>query len=166
MIYRQEIPQDIDSVQRVNNAAFERSNESAIITGLREAGAVTLSMVAEKEGQIVGNAIFSPATLENSKRSRQVVAMGPVAVHPDVQRSGVGTGLIQAALECLREQEHRIAVVLGHASYYPRFGFEPSVKYRIRSQWDVPDEVFMALALVDGALDHAHGTVKYHAAFG
>ena len=166
MIFRPETTQDIDAVRRVNNAAFERHNESAIITELRKAEAVTLSMVAEQDNQIIGNVIFSPAKLENKKRARSIVALGPVAVHPDHQRSGVGTKLIQAALDGLRADGHRIAVVLGHSTYYPRFGFEPSVNFRIRSEWDVPDDVFMVLALADGALDHAHGVVIYHPAFG
>lgn len=57
-------------------------------------------------------------------------------------------------------------VVLGHSDYYPRFGFRPSIEFGIRSQWDVPDEVFMVMELREGALDNNSGLIKYRAEFG
>jgi putative acetyltransferase len=87
-----------------------------------------------------------------------------MAVLPDHQRRRVGSQLIRHGLTTLRERGERIVIVLGHREYYPRFGFTPEKARSLASPF--PPEAFMAVELVDGALDGLRGTVKYPKAFG
>jgi putative acetyltransferase len=84
-----------------------------------------------------------------------------MAVVPELQRQGIGTGLVERALELARERGHGIVIVLGHPGYYPRFGFEPASTSNIRTEYDAPDEAFMFLGLRPGALDGVEGVVEY-----
>ena len=88
-----------------------------------------------------------------------------MAVLPDYQRRGIGSALVHAGLRRCAEIGFGAVVVLGHARYYPRFGFEPASRFDLTSTYDVPDDVFMALALVDGALHGTTGVVHYDPAF-
>jgi putative acetyltransferase len=89
-----------------------------------------------------------------------------MAVAPEHQRKGIGSALVRAGLERCRQLDFAAVVVLGHPEYYPRFGFSPSTRFGIGSEYDVPEDVFMATELQPGALSGKAGTVKYHAAFG
>jgi putative acetyltransferase len=162
---RPEEPEDAGAVARVNDLAFKGPAEAAIIRRLWAAGAVTLSLVAVKGEEVIGHVMFSPVEIDHDGQSITAVGLGPVAVHPDHQGQGIGTALCEAGLSRLAAAGHKIAIVLGHPTYYPRFGFEPAVQYGIRWEKDVPDEVFMVIALEDGALDGVHGVVRYHPAF-
>jgi putative acetyltransferase len=88
-----------------------------------------------------------------------------MAVRPALQRRGIGSALVREGLARCRAAGHRIAVVLGHPEYYPRFGFSPGAPRGIRSTWEVPDDVFMVLELVPGALDGVAGIVHYRPEF-
>jgi putative acetyltransferase len=88
-----------------------------------------------------------------------------MAVMPEHQRKGIGSALVRAGLEHCKRLGFVAVVVLGHAEYYPRFGFSPAARFGIRSEYDVPDDVFMAVELQPAALSGKTGTVKYHAAF-
>ena len=94
------------------------------------------------------------------------MGLGPMAVAPGCQRKGIGSALVRAGLIACTERGFRAVVVLGHPKYYPRFGFSESKRFGIKSEYDVLDEVFMALELVPGALSSASGIVRYHEAFG
>lgn len=87
-----------------------------------------------------------------------------MAVRPDRQRRGIGSRLIRDGLAMCRGRGHRVVVVLGHADYYPRFGFSPALAERLRSPFPGPH--FMALELVPGALDGVVGEVRYPPPFG
>jgi putative acetyltransferase len=89
-----------------------------------------------------------------------------MSVTPERQREGIGSALVCAGLERCKEMGFVAAVVLGHPDYYPRFGFQPSSRFGIDSEYDVPEEVFMAMELQPGALDEKSGRVSYHSAFG
>jgi putative acetyltransferase len=89
-----------------------------------------------------------------------------MAVEPSTQRQGIGTMLVRAGLDRCRELQYDFAVVLGHAEYYPRFGFAPASRFALRCSWPVPDEVFMALELRAGALASVSGLVTYEPEFG
>ena len=89
-----------------------------------------------------------------------------MAVLPNRQRSGIGKNLIERGLELLREKGYPFVIVLGHADYYPRFGFVPASQYNLRSQWEgIPDEAFMILVFDQRALDGVHGMAKYREGF-
>ncbi len=124
-----------------------------------------MSLVAEENGRIVGHVLFSPMTLETETGIYPIVGLGPVAVLPEVQRQGVGSRLIEMGLDLLRERGETAVIVLGHPSYYPRFGFVRASQFGIRSSYDVPDEAFMALELEDGGLNGRAGVAYYQPEF-
>jgi putative acetyltransferase len=88
-----------------------------------------------------------------------------MAVVPEYQRKGIGSALVKAGLERCKQLGFVAVVVLGHPEYYPRFGFSPSRRFGLDSEYDVAEEVFMAMELWPAALDGKTGTAKYHAAF-
>jgi putative acetyltransferase len=96
---------------------------------------------------------------------RAGLALAPVAVAPSRQGNGIGSALIRRGLEEARALGHTVVIVLGHAGYYPRFGFVPARALGIRAPFPVNDESFMALALRPGGLDGVRGTVQYAAPF-
>ena len=125
---------------------------------------VFVSLVAIDGDDIVGHIAFSPVTLSSSA-TRAIAGLAPMAVLPSYQRRGIGSALVHAGLERCAEVGFSAVVVLGHPKFYPRFGFEPASRFGLRSTYDVPDDVFMALELVDGALQGTSGVVHYDPAF-
>lgn len=164
MLIRAERDTDRAAVHRVNAAAFPTPAEAGLVDALRRQAHPLISLVAERDGTILGHILFSPVTLEG-RPDLHIMGLAPMAVAPDQQRSGIGSALVRAGLDECRQRGVSAVVVLGHPEYYPRFGFTPAVRYGIRSEYDVPDEVFMALELAPGALRNAPGTIKYHPAF-
>jgi putative acetyltransferase len=162
---RPEQLEDIAAIRRVNERAFNRAAETDLVDRLREHGKVTLSLVAAREAQIVGHILFSPVVIESTQQSIAAVGLAPMAVLPELQNQGIGSQLVKAGLDDCRRLGHQIVVVLGHPDYYPRFGFVPASRHGIRSEYDVPDEVFMAMELQQGALTDCAGTVKYQPEF-
>ncbi len=162
---RRERPEDRAQVRRVNELAFGQPNEADLIDALRSANAATLSMVAVREGKVVGHIIFSPVTVLSVSGDFPAVGLGPIAVLPDVQRCGVGATLVLASLGELSLAGHAIVVVLGHPEYYPRFGFVRASTHGIRWEQDAPDEAFMVLELTPGALAGRGGVVRYRPEF-
>lgn len=172
---REELPQDRESIRLVNEKAFGQpveefwgapSNppgEADLVDALRERGLARLSLVAELEGQIVGHILFSAIEIVSPDRAVDALALAPMAVLPQYQRMGIGSRLIQNGLQRCREAGHRIAIVLGHPSYYPRFGFSPELASQLQSKY--AGEAFMALELVPGALKDVAGEVRYSPPF-
>lgn len=158
MVIRKETQQDWKAVAQVNELAFGRPDEAELVAALRKNGKVIVSLVAEIENLIVGHILFSPVTIGEEKTA---VALGPLAVHPDWQNQGVGSQLNRAGIEACRDLGHTRLIVLGHPTYYPRFGFVPASRFGLSSEYDVPDEVFMAQELIVGAFDNCTGLVKY-----
>ena len=165
MEIRSETNYDIDAIDEVNRLAFGRVDEGLLVNELRRAGAVLCSLVAVVDGEIVGHVLFSPATLENEGAVTEIAALGPVAVRPEFQRQGAGGRLIRAGLDRCRELDYGVAVVLGHSSYYPRFGFRPSRPLGIRWEHNAPEEAFMVMELRPGALAGLRGVVRYRPEF-
>ncbi|HUU46152.1 MAG TPA: N-acetyltransferase [Acidobacteriota bacterium] len=166
LVIRRETPADNDAVRRVNNEAFGQPNEADLVEALRTRGALTLSLVAERDGIIVGHILFTPATIESEGSTIKTTTLAPMSVLPEYQNLGIGSDLVRSALAECRGLGHRAAFVLGHPDYYPRFGFVPSKsRYGIDCEFEVPDDVFMALELVPGALEGIRGTMKYQPEF-
>ena len=109
--------------------------------------------------------MFPPVTIESPETITPAVALAPLVVHPDFQCLGVGAALIEEGLKVCRTLGHRIVIVIGHPGYYPRYGFLTARENGIEAPFTVADDVFMVLALDDGALDGVEGMVKYPAAF-
>lgn len=106
-----------------------------------------LEFVAEDEGQIVGHLLFSHVELLTDAGPRQVLALGPLAVAPDHQRQGIGITLTEVGLAAADELDEPLVVVLGHRTYYPRFGFVRSDELGITPPPEYPQSDFFALPL-------------------
>jgi len=156
---------DAPAVRHVLEQAFSRAQEADLADRLRERGVFTLSLVALDDDQIVGHILFTPVTIAGDVSSFEAVALGPMAVLPAHQRRGVGASLIRASLDELRRSGREIVVVLGHPTYYPRFGFKPSRPYSVECEFKVPEEVFMLVELREGALAGRTGVVHYQPEF-
>ncbi len=126
MRIRAEQPADIDAIRELTDRAFaseahSSGTEAAIIDALRGAGALTLSLVAEKDGAILGQVSFSPVTIDGSPG--EWVGLGPISVDPNHQRTGIGTALIDAGLAQMKAAGADGCVLVGDPAYYSRFGF-------------------------------------------
>lgn len=163
MEIRPETSADASAISALIEAAFaiaDHSNgtEAAIVERLRDADALTASLVAVEDSEIVGHAALSPITIDGADMGW--LGLGPVAVRPDRQRKGIGDALIREALERAAKLGARGCVVLGEPGYYGRFGFRsrPQLHYP-----GSPREYFQALPFVEAV---PSGEVAYHAAFG
>jgi putative acetyltransferase len=160
---RPERPSDAGAVRHLHQAAFGQPAEADLVEALRAAGDLVpeLCLVAERGGEVVGHIAFSRARLDSGD---VVLALAPVGVLPEHQGAGAGSAICHAALERAAETEFPLVVVLGHAGYYPRFGFGPAAALGVIAPFDVPDENWMALPL-PAYRPSARGTLRYAAAF-
>ena len=156
---------DFVAVRDLNLAAFPEPAEADLVDQLRANGKARISLVALKADRIVGHILFSPATVESSDGPVEVLALGPMAVAPDRQGEGVGSLLLTTGLEQAKALGFPCVVVLGHPSYYPRFGFRESVQFGVTSEYDVPAKYFMLAELEEGALQGITGVVRYQPEF-
>jgi putative acetyltransferase len=164
MIIREERPDDAPAVHAVNRAAFGTRGEADLVDALRREVSPLVSLVAEDGAEIVGHIMFSPVTLAGAP-GLVLMGLAPVAVAPSRQREGIGSLLVHEGLERCRALDAAAVVVLGHPEYYPRFGFVPASTASLRSEYDVPEDVFMVRALREGALHGLSGTIQYHRLF-
>ena len=164
MIIRPEKENDRDVVFAINVSAFETPSEATLVDVLREHAQPVVSIVAEENRNVVGHIMFSPVILSENP-DLKVMGLAPMAVAPEHQRKGIGSALVRAGLEQCRQLGFVGVVVLGHPEFYPRFGFSPSSRFGIDSDYEVPEEVFMAMELKPEALSGKTGRVKYHHAF-
>ena len=152
------------AVRAVNAAAFETSAEADLVEALHRKDMSLVSLVAEADGRIVGHILFSPVSLAEHAHLN-FMGLAPMAVAPDYQRKGIGSALVREGLARCKELGCRAVVVVGHAEYYPRFGFVPAHRYALRCEYDVPADVFMVAELEAGALNGVSGLVRYDDAF-
>jgi putative acetyltransferase len=155
---------DASQVRRVNEQAFGRPGEAALVDALR-GGQDTLSLVAVSDASVVGHVFFTPVRIETSRGTFLATGLGPMAVAPAWQRRGVGTALVRAGVETCRRRGDGMIVVLGHPDFYPRFGFVRASTRGLRFEHPVPDAAFMVLELRAGAREARRGVVRYHPAF-
>jgi putative acetyltransferase len=163
---REETPADAVPIAVLNRVAFGGPYEAEVVDALRAASLVIASLVAEEAGAILGHIMFSRLPVETEAGTAiPAVALGPMAVHPERQRQGIGTALINAGLDACRARGESLVIVLGHPTYYPRFGFSAALAARtLRAPFS--GEAFMALELKPGILDGVCGTVHYPRAWG
>ena len=162
VILRDETVADIAAIFEVTAAAFETleisgHTEHYIVDALRSAKALTVSLVAEQDGSVIGHVAFSPVSISDGTRGWY--GLGPVSVLPAYQRMGIGTALILEGLSRLKALGARGCCLVGHPEYYPRFGFKniPGLVYE-----GVPPEAFFALSF-DGS--YPQGSVIFHEGF-
>jgi len=161
MIFRPEQTHDVETLHAVERAAFGREAEADLVDQIRASGGITLSLVAVDDDEIVGHVLFSLVTIRSERGEFQALGMGPVAVRPDRQKQGIGSGMIRAGLDRLRRQGHEIVVVEGDPAYYSRFGFQDVSRYGLSCEFNPPPGCFMVLELRAGALAARTGTVYY-----
>lgn len=162
MQIRAERAEDAAAIHRLVREAFATAphrsgTEPHIVDALRAAGALSVSLLAERQGAIVGHVAISPVELDDGTPGW--FGLGPLAVAPDHQRQGIGTALVRAALAALEAHGASGCVVLGDPGYYRRFGFAADPRLRLPG---VPDGYFQALPL-RGPLPAAD--VRYHREF-
>ncbi|WP_328877175.1 GNAT family N-acetyltransferase [Streptomyces sp. NBC_00299] len=163
-ITRAETSADIPAVRDINLAAFETSSEADLVDALRAdpAWIEGLSLVAtDDDGRPIGYALLTRCHIGDVP----ALCLAPCAVRPEQQSSGAGSAVIHAALAAAKEKGEHYVVVLGHPTYYPRFGFDRASAHGIGLTIDVPDEALMALTL-DATHPLPGGTVRYAAPFG
>ena len=162
VVIRDETDADVSAITEVTIAAFktlEISNktEQYIINALRAADALTISLVAENEGGIVGHIAFSPVTISDG--SIGWYGLGPVSVFPVYHKQGIGKSLINEGLSLLKELGGQGCALVGDPNYYKRFGFQ---NYPELIHEGVPPEVFLALPFNEKV---PHGIVVFHEGF-
>lgn len=168
MIIRDEKPGDVPAIREVIAEAFKsmpysRQTEVAIYDALRTAGAMTVALVAEEEGAVVGHIVLSRVTIGGVSGDRpggDWLGAGPVAVRPDRQGRGIGRALVEAAMERARRLGAPGCVLVGDPAYYGRFGFAARAGL---THEGVPDQFVMGVSL--GA-PVPEGTIRFHPAFG
>ena len=170
MIVRPERPDDEAAIRAVHDAAFGGTVEGAIVDAMRgtDAWQPGLSLVAadEARGSVVGHVLLSRAVLERPDRPpASVLVLGPIGVLPARQRRGVGRALMQRAIGAALATGEPLIALLGHASYYPRFGFERARDLGIEPPADWPDESWLALRLPAWTPD-LRGVLRYPDGFG
>lgn len=168
---RQEQPSDYQLTEKVIESAFSNveisdKTEHEMVSRLRRSDAFVpeLSLVAEGN-EIVGHVLLTKVNIVNEKKTVESLALAPVSVVPAHQFKGIGKLLIEEALKKAKELGYQSVIVLGHPSYYPKFGFKKASLWGIKPPFEVPDEVFMALELEGTALDGVSGVVEYPRAF-
>jgi putative acetyltransferase len=153
------------AVRAVNERAFGQAAEADVVDALRGRAEPFVSLVGALDGRVVGHILFTPVSIVSDDGTTQAMALGPMAVLPALQRQGIGSQLVRAGLEECRKIGQFVVFVLGHPTYYPRFGFEPAPPKGLTCKWEVSDEVFMVIELVPGALVGLRGLVRYADAF-
>jgi putative acetyltransferase len=158
---RRELPGDEAGIRDVLDAAFGQTDESRIVDAIRQRGHSSISLVAIDGSRIVGHILFTPVAIESPGPPIPAFGLAPMAVLPDRQRQGVGSQLVVAGLRECADMGCQVVVVVGHPAFYPRFGFRRGSDYRLRSEFDVADDVFMVTELTSGALVGRTGLVRY-----
>ncbi|WP_372425620.1 GNAT family N-acetyltransferase [Salinarimonas chemoclinalis] len=159
---RPETSADVEPIGTITTDAFARAphasgTEAAIVSGLRDAGALTLSLVAEEDGAVVGHVAFSAVRVDG--RDVGWLALGPIAVRPDRQGRGIGAALVREGLARVRAAGARGVVLVGDPAYYGRFGFQADPGLAMPG---VPARYVLAHAL-EGAMPA--GTLSHRDAF-
>ena len=157
-----------EAIRSINNEAFGQADESQLIEAVRasEGFIPGLSLISELAGKPVGHILFSRIHIETASESVPVLSLAPMAVLAEYQRKGIGSALVRYGLDECKRLGWKIVIVLGHAAYYPRFGFAPARSAGIECPWpEVPDEAWMVAELAEGALRHVQGVVRYSVAF-
>lgn len=153
---------DVEAISRIAASAFRghpysRGAEPFIIDGLRRDGALSVSLVAERDGEVVGHIAFSPVEISDGARNWQ--ALGPVSVKPELQGRGIGSALVQAGLEEIRKRGAAGCVLVGEPGFYRRFGFRSVDALAMEG---IPQAFVLSLPFSERG---AAGTIIHHPAF-
>ena len=168
IIVRQEVPRDYKETEDVVKKAFEHAEhaghtEHILVSRLRKGDAFIkeLSLVATANGKIIGHILFTRLEIIDGNKVYPSLGLAPLSVLPEYQRTGVGKLLMEEGLKRCTDLGYTSVILLGHPTYYPRFGFKKASEFQIKASFPAPDEAFMAIELVPGSLSKAQGTVKF-----
>ncbi|HVU90116.1 MAG TPA: N-acetyltransferase [Pirellulales bacterium] len=151
---RAEQPTDHEAISTVVSLAFQREDEARLIAELRKLPSFdpALSLVAIAGGQLIGHILFTEIVVrQRGGTTLPAMALAPVAVRPERQRSGIGSRLVTEGLDACRRRGDRLVIVVGHAEYYPRFGFRPARDRGLEAPFPVSDASFMLCELTPPA---------------
>jgi len=154
---RREQPGDEPDIYRVHSGSFPTEGEARLVNLLRAAKRLSLSLVAELDGEVVGHVAFSPVTTDTGATG---TGLGPVAVPEPFQRHGIAAQLVRSGLDTCREAGFGWVVVLGSPAYYGRFGFRPASGFGLTGAYGGGD-AYQALELTHGAIPAGVGQVRY-----
>lgn len=173
VIIRKESVQDYAIVEKTVKSAFEKAEhtdgkEHILVKNLRNSKAFIpeLSLVAEEAGKVVGHILFTKILIEGANSNKEGLALAPIAIRPSHQGQGIGGKLIEKGHMIAKELGFQLIVLLGHPSYYPRFGYKPASTFNIKAPFDVPNDAFMAIVFDEKDKAKYSGTVKYPKEFG
>jgi putative acetyltransferase len=152
--------EDLEAILAINAQAFGKGRGTPAFQALRSSAEDIVSLVAERQGEVIGHVFFSPVTLE-SEPPLGGMGLGELAVAPDWQRQGVGKALTEAGIHALRAAHCPFVIVIGVPAYYPRLGFQVGGEYGLKCQWEVPPESFMVRILDPIALGDRTGVARY-----
>lgn len=156
-IVRPERPGDVAAIHAVHAASFPTDAEARLVSLLRAAGRLSVSLVAEVDGVVVGHVAFSPTSAANGAAG---IGLAPIAVLPASRKKGIAARLIESGLAACRSAGFGWAVVLGDPAYYSRFGFRPASSFGLSDEYG-GGAAFQALELVAGKLPSGAGLVRY-----
>ena len=169
MQIRTETAEDYEQVFQLNVTAFgNREDEGKLVERIRASEEFTpeLSIVAVEAGEVVGHILLSGAKVVEDSREYPVIVLAPIAVRADYQGRGVGGLLIEEGKRRAAKLGFGAVLLIGHPSYYPRFGFVPARAQGLELlQFPVPDDVFQVCPLREGGLEGLQGELQYPAAF-
>ncbi|REL32924.1 N-acetyltransferase [Rhodohalobacter sp. SW132] len=165
---RQEKPADYEAVFKLIKKAFKKvemsdHKEQFLVQLLRNSTSFVpeLSLIAEYENEIIGHILLTKITIKNDQTEFNSLALAPVTVLPKYQKKGIGGMLIEQAHKKAIELGFKSVILLGHADYYPRFGYKKASRFGVQLPFDVPDEYCMAIELTTGGLHEVNGIVEY-----
>ena len=165
VIIRKEDKNDYTEVYDLHKLAFGRDGEAKLVDALRSNKEVfipELSLVATIDGLLVGHILLSKISITDSYENEfESLALAPMTVRPEFQKKGIGRILISHALEIAAKLNFKSVIVLGHETYYPKFGFSAAKSWGIKPPFDVPENTFMGLELIKDGLRNVSGTVNY-----
>ena len=165
---RYETNSDIAAIYAINKIAFDnREAEPGLVNAIRKSENFIpeLSLVAEKNGRIIGHILFSRILIETDYEKVAALALAPMSVLPEYQFQGIGSMLIRHGLNECKRLGHAIVVVLGHPNYYQRFGFSAALAKSLECPYGDCGEAWMALEVLPAALEDVRGKVVYPPAF-
>ncbi len=163
VVVRSEEPSDYQKIYEINKIAFGGEVEARLVNNLRKTKGFIpqLSLVAEKDGKVVGHILFSIIHINTGEDNIPVLALAPMAVLPEYQKQGIGSLMIKEGLKKSKELGYKIVVLVGHPDYYPRFGFVPAKEKGLKLPFDAPDEAFMVYEIIPNSLVGISGTIEY-----
>jgi len=165
IVIRAERKEDFDKISEINDQAFGLTDEGNLIINLRKKkdfnAHLSLVAVDTDNDKTVGHILFYPIKIKARNCEYQTLSLAPMSVLPEFQRKEIGSKMVTEGLIRAKNQGYKSVIVLGHVDFYPRFGFQPASRWGINCPFDIANEAFMALELIEKGLDRSEGVVVY-----